>query len=113
MLAGEQWRRVDRHSVLPQLEMQMGAGADSCAAGDSEQLARPHAVADLDPRLRQVRIQRRQARADIDLDDLPVAEEAGRLPDRNDDAGRGGDDVQRLQDSDVDARMPASGVVAV
>ena len=50
--------------------------------------------------------------AHVDEHDVAVAVESRRVPDRLDDAGRGGVDVERTQRADVDAGMPLGAVVA-
>src|SRR2546421_10624416 len=92
--------------------MEMRAGTPAGAACNADPLARPHVLTRMYERTREMCVQRRVAVAVFDRDDGAVAVITRHEARENDDTVRRGAHVERLQDPDVEAGMPAVAVAA-
>jgi hypothetical protein len=95
---------------VPELEVQVGAGAPAGAARSCDALAGLDLLTGVDAPAGEVGVQGPVALAEIDHDDVAVALVAGLLADRDHPAGLRGSDRERAQDADVDPRVRAAAV---
>jgi hypothetical protein len=93
---------------VAQLEVQVRARAPARAAGRAEALAGCDLLADVHAPAGEVRVERDVPAAERDLDQVPVALEAGSAADRDDPPRLRGRDGGRAQDADVDPRVRAA-----
>jgi hypothetical protein len=99
--------------MQPQLEMQVRARAPARAARDRDRHPDIDFLPSSDTCARKVRVERRIAAADVDLDHVAVALVAALRSDANDLPGRRRANLERTQDADVDARVMPAAVVPV
>jgi len=97
---------------VPELEVQMGAGAPAGTARRAEALPYGDLLADADAPAGEVRVQRDPAVAERDLHEVPVALEAAALADCDHASRLGRPNSGRAEDPDVDPRVPPAAVVA-
>src|SRR3954447_1510450 len=90
----------------------MRPGAHAGTARESQLLPLKNRLSDVHADNRQMGVEGLEAAAHVDEDDVAVAVEALRVPDRRDPAGAGGGDLERAQGADVDPCMPLEAVVA-
>ena len=88
--------------MQPQLEMEVGAGTPTGAAGDANRLSGRHLLANPHAIASKVGIERRVAAPDVDLHDPAVARKTVGLSHVRDHARRRSANGQRTEDADVD-----------
>ncbi len=99
--------------MQPQLEMQVRARAPARAARDGDRHPGLDFLPSSDTCARKVRIERRVAAAGVDLDHVAVALVAGLRSDAEDLPGRRRANLERAENTDVDAGVMPAAVVSV